>query len=232
MTDLVLVADSIRKSAKGQQILTAASLSVPRGQVVGLLGRVGAGKSTLLKVCAGLTAADSGWIEFMGRRQTRPRLDRLSGEGLFFAPDQSGLALNLTLRQHFDAIASRYGAADYSEIVELLKLDEFLDSYPWTFSGGEERRAILAISMARKPSCLLSDEPFRGVDPLSLELVGQGIRRLAADGCGVVVTGHEVRALRPFLDSVTWVTAGTTYPLGTPEEAWTNDRFKREYLGE
>ena len=76
---------------------------------------------------------------------------------------------------------------------------------------------------------LLSEERsrvdhYRGV-------VGR-VPQLAAEGCGVVVTGHEVRALRPFLDSVTWVTAGTTYPLGTPEEAWKNDRFRREYLGE
>jgi ABC-type multidrug transport system ATPase subunit len=231
MTDSVLVADSIRKRAQGRHILMAASLTVPRGSIVGLLGRVGAGKSTLVKVCAGLTAADSGWIEFEGKRHQRPRLDRLSGEGLFFAPDQRGLALHLTLRQHFDAIGNRYGQTDYTEIVELLRLGDFLDSYPSTLSGGEERRAILAVSMARKPRCLLSDEPFRGVDPLSLELVGQGMRRLAADGCGVVVTGHEVRALRPFLDSVTWVTAGTTYALGTPEQAWANDRFRREYLG-
>ena len=232
MTEPVLVADSIRKSAKGQQILMAASLSVPRGSVVGLLGRVGAGKSTLLKICAGLTVADSGWVEFGGKRQTRPRLARLAGEGLFFAPDQRGLALHLTVREHFEAMGRRYGTTDYREIVEFLKLEDFLDAYPSTLSGGEERRAILAISMVRKPRCLLSDEPFRGVDPLSLELVGQGLRRMAADGCAVVVTGHEVRALRPFLDSVTWVTAGTTYQLGTPEEAWKNDRFKREYLGE
>jgi ABC-type multidrug transport system ATPase subunit len=230
MTDLVLVADSIRKTARGQHILMAASLSVPRASVVGLLGRVGAGKSTLLRVCAGLTAADSGWVEFGGKRHVRPRLDRLARDGMFFAPDNRALALNLTLRQHFDAIVLRYGRVDYLEIVELLKLEDFLDSYPSTFSGGEERRAVLAVSMARKPRCLLSDEPFRGVDPLSVELLGQGFRRLATGGCGVVVTGHEVRALRPFLDSVTWVTAGTTYALGTPEEAWSNDRFKSEYL--
>jgi ABC-type multidrug transport system ATPase subunit len=232
MTEPVLVADSIRKSAKGQHILMAASLSVPRGSVVGLLGRVGAGKSTLLKVCAGLTAADSGWVEFGGKREMRPRLARLSGDGLFFAPDQRGLALHLTVRQHFEAIGHRYGNTDYGEIVELLQLKDFLDAYPSRLSGGEERRAILAVSMARKPRCLLSDEPFRGVDPLSLELVGRGFRRLAGDGCGVVVTGHEVNALRPFLDSVTWVTAGTTYQLGAPEEAWKNDRFRREYLGD
>ena len=89
----------------------------------------------------------------------------------------------------------------------------------------------MQVTLLRRPSCLLADEPFKSVDPLMCELLGNAYRHLASNGSAVVVTGHEVNALKPYLNSVVWVTSGTTYELGNADSAWQHDGFRREYLG-
>ena len=89
----------------------------------------------------------------------------------------------------------------------------------------------MALVFARNPGCLLADELMRSVDPIVSDMIGRSLRELAAKGCAVVVTGHEVNYLMPFLDSVTWVTSGTTYDLGSPACARSHEPFAREYLG-
>ena len=98
-------------------------------------------------------------------------------------------------------------------------------------SGGESKCVEMALAVARNPSVLLADEIMRSADPIIRDQLGLSMRILAERGCAVVVTGHEVGFLMPFLDSVTWVTSGTTYDLGSPESAYANDRFSGEYLG-
>ncbi|HSU96952.1 MAG TPA: ATP-binding cassette domain-containing protein [Gemmatimonadaceae bacterium] len=206
-------------------------MRVNAGQVVGLLGRMGEGKSTLLKICAGLVPPDSGWTSFVGVQYFRSRLSTLAASGLYYLADADNLASTRTLRDHFRAVCRRYGGGDQDEVIELLKLDSLLDISPAALSGGEQRRAALGVAMLRQPICLLTDEPFRGIDPLTAELTGAAFRRLAATGCAVVLTGHEVRTLVPYLDRVVWMTSGTTYELGTVASAWNHEAFQREYLG-
>ena len=213
---MILSADSISKSYRGAKVLTSASLTVGEGSVVGLLGRVGAGKSTLMKICAGLVTPDSGWVRFGGTQYLRPQLHKLAGQGLFYLPERNGLSLGLTLRQHFAAVERRFGANACDEIIELLRLQSIIDAFPESLSGGEERRASLAVALVRKPRCLVIDEPLRSVDPILAELLGTCLRQL----------------VWPYLDSVVWMTAGTTCPLGSPDLARRNERFRREYLGE
>lgn len=228
---MILCADSISRSFSGRRVLSSARLAVEPGQVAGVLGRMGMGKSTLLKICAGVLDADGGWVEFAGKQYQRPRLSTLASRGLFYLAESRNLASGLTVRQHFDLIEKRFGVGDRALVSELLKLDAFLDARADTLSGGETGRVEIALAMLRRPLCLLADEPFKSVDPITCETLGRAFRHLANNGCAVIVTGHEVNALKPYLDSVVWVTSGTTYLLGTTDAAWSHDGFRREYLG-
>jgi lipopolysaccharide export system ATP-binding protein len=227
----LLHADSIGKIYDGQRVLTAASLAVQSGEIVGLLGRMGVGKSTLLKICAGVMAPDSGWVRFAGVQYFRPRLHELAPRGMYFLAESRNLANNLSLRCHLDVLERRYGSRNRDEVVALLKLESLLNQPAYTLSGGERRRAEIAVAMTREPTCLLADEPFRGIDPIATELIGRALQHLAKSGCAVAITGHEIRSFLPFLSSVVWMTAGTTYALGSPSDAWKHDRFRLEYLG-
>jgi ABC-type multidrug transport system ATPase subunit len=199
--------------------------------VTAVVGNMGVGKSTLLRICAGLITPDDGWVKFGERKFDRPRLHEMSRAGLFFMGERSGLAESLTVGEHFDMIAKRFGLSLDEKLIESFALSSFLDSKPHRLSTGERRRAELAIAMTRRPKCLIADEPFRELDPMTCEQIGSGLRSLASDGCAVIVSGQEVRTVLHYSDSVTWVTAGTTYDLGTPKHASRDERFAREFLG-
>jgi ABC-type multidrug transport system ATPase subunit len=228
---MILCADSISKSFGDRRVLSAARLTASAGEIVGVLGRMGTGKSTLLKVCAGVLQPDSGWIELAGRQYHRPKLSTLARRGMFYLAEAGNLATGLTVRQHFDIIERAFGAGDRNAVTDQLQLGNLLDSRAETLSGGEARRVETALAMVRRPTCLLADEAFRGIDPIICELLGSAYRALARQGCAVVLTGHEVNTLRPYLDSVVWVTSGTTYSFGNTESAWSNEGFVTEYLG-
>jgi lipopolysaccharide export system ATP-binding protein len=228
---MILCADSISRSFAGRRVLSSARLAVEAGQIVGVLGRMGMGKSTLMKICAGVLDADSGWVEFAGQQYQRPRLSMLASRGLFYLAESDNLAGALTVRQHFDLIENRFGSGDRALATEFMNLEQFLNARTDTLSGGETRRVEMALALLRRPLCLIADEPFRSVDPIMCETLGKAFVHLARSGCAVVVTGHEVNALKPYLDCVVWVTSGTTCSLGTTASAWSHDGFRREYLG-
>ncbi len=228
----MLVADSISKSFGGQRVLSSARLSVDRGQVVGVLGRMGSGKSTLLRICAGIISANSGWVDFEGTRYQNPKRSALAKRGMFFLGETDNLAWSLTVRQHFGEIARRFGpSAETAQVLELLDVAPMLDRRVHQLSSGEVKRVEMGLVFARNPACLLADEIMRSVDPIVCDVLGTSLGMLANRGCAVVVTGHEVNYLMPFLDRITWVTSGTTYDLGSRDAALASETFAREYLG-
>ena len=228
---MILLADSIGKSHGDRRILTSARLTAAGGEVVGLLGRMGEGKSTLLKICAGLIRPDSGWVELDGKRYPSAHRSRLAANGMFYLAEHANLVPSLTVAKHFDLIESRFGPGNRGNAIDLLSIERVLDSTVASLSSGETKRVELAIALVRRPRCFLGDESFRGLDPITCDSLGTALRELARSGCAVVITGHEVSTLQPYIDSVTWLTSSTTYQLGTAAEAWNNDRFQREYLG-
>jgi len=175
--------------------------------------------------------ADSGWVELNGTRYENPRRSLLAQRGLFYLGETDNLAWSLTVRQHFEEIARRFGAAPNADALDLLEIPSLSDRSVHQLSSGEIKRVEMALAHARNPSCVLADEIMRSVDPIVCDVLGRSLRILADRGCAVVVTGHEVNYLMPFLDRVTWVTSGTTYDLGSRDSALAQETFAREYLG-
>jgi len=225
--DPVLVADSVAKRYGSRWVLHSAALRAHAGQVRALVGRNGVGKSTLLKVAGGLLTADSGTIRIDGTIHLTVHLAQLARQGVFFLPDHDLLSQAFTLREHL----SLFGAGESDRIVSALGLDELVDARPASLSSGERRRAEVAVAWARRPRCLLADEPLRHIAPLDRELLLGVFRTMASEGCAVVLTGHEVPAIMSSVHHLTWLTAGTTYELGPPFMARNDERFIREFLG-
>jgi ABC-type multidrug transport system ATPase subunit len=227
----VLRADSIAKRFGERQILSAATLRAESGEVVVLVGRNGAGKSTLLKVAAGAMEPDQGTVFFKGRAYLRARWPVLATQGLFFLPDRDLLSPRRTVGSHLEIMIRQFGPAVEIDPVAVSGLADLLDHYPDELSTGERRRAEVSLAAARRPDCLLADEPFRHVDPKDRIIIGDALRLMAGRGCAVVVTGHDVEDLFGIADRVVWCTDGTTYELGTPAEAIGHQRFVAAYLG-
>lgn len=226
----VLLVDCIGKTFGERRVLTSATAWARAGTITALLGRNGCGKSTLLRIAAGQLRADFGTVRFAGETTIRPRLHRLARRGLFHLPERGLLAWTRTVGEHLDLVAARSGH-DAGSVIELLQLGPLLDALPATLSTGERRRADVALALVREPVCLLADEPLQGIAPRDVELICAALRALAGRGAGVLVTGHEVRALLELADEVIWMTAGTTHALGSPAVAAAHDQFRREYLG-
>ena len=228
---VMLRVDSIGKRFGDRKILNAATVRGIAGTLTYLVGLNGCGKSTLLRIAVGLLSADTGTVMFRGHVTYRPRWHRWARQGLFFLPDRELLAPDRSPRQHLTCAARQFGHSTGDEAVEALHLAELLDRPTRVLSTGERRRAEVAVAVARRPVCLLADEPFRNIDPEDRRLIGAALRRLAARGCAVIVTGHEVEDLLPTVDAVTWCTDGTTYELGTPARALEHEQFVKRYVG-
>ena len=226
----LLVAESIGKRFGGHAVLTAATLRVEPGVITVLVGRNGVGKSTLLKITAGWMRPDYGAVHFRGRCHLPARLHRLAEEGLFYLPDRELLSPGLSVREHLECVARRWGGRELEKVVRITGLAEALAERPRILSEGERRRAELAVALLRRPACLLADEPYRGLAPYDAETLCACFRELAEAGCGLVISGHEVPALWSVADRVVWCTDGTTYELGSPTAAANDWRFRQGYL--
>lgn len=225
----ILVADCIGKKYADRWVLNSATLRATRGELRAMLGRNGAGKSTLLRVAAGVINPDAGIVRFNGIAHERARMPALAREGLCFVPDRELLSNSFTVREQLAFAGSdRNRIASTADRVEIGPL---LDARPFELSSGERRRAEVAFAMMRQPTCLLADEPLRNISPIDADVLLQVFREIAHNGCAVVITGHEVPALLAAVDHVTWCTAGTTYEMGPPFMARTDERFLRDYLG-
>jgi lipopolysaccharide export system ATP-binding protein len=214
-----------------RRVLSSATLRAASGQVCALLGRNGSGKSTLMKIAAGWIAADGGAVRIDGVTLLDPRLEDLAQRGVFYLPDHDILLPSRTLRKQMLLFEQRFRQRSVQEAAALTRISDFLDRYPRELSGGELRRAELALALVRKPQCLIADEPYRNIAPVDHDLLTGIFRRMAMDGCAVVVSGHEVPSLLAACDHVTWCTDGTTYELGPPDIARKDEMFVRGYLG-
>lgn len=227
----VLVADCVGKRFGRVWALHSASLRATQGEVRALLGRNGAGKSTLLRIGAGLLEPDSGSVRFNGLAREKWRLVQMARQGLCFVPDHDLLSNAFSVREHLEFVCPRSDREGIDRVSERLSLGNLLEALPFELSSGERRRAEIAFALLRRPACLLADEPLRNLAPIDAESLLRVFLEMAEGGCAVVITGHEVPAMMSAVHHITWCTAGTTYEMGPPFMARTDERFMRDYLG-
>jgi ABC-type multidrug transport system ATPase subunit len=227
----ILVADCVGKRFGSKWALHSASLRATRGELRALLGRNGAGKSTLLRIGAGLLEPDTGSVRFNGIAREHPHLARLAREGLCFVPDHDLLSNAFSVREHLEFVGNPADHEGVDRVAERLSIASLLNARPFELSSGERRRAEMGFALLRQPDCLLADEPLRNLAPMDAESLLGVFREMASDGCAVVITGHEAPAMLSAVHHVTWCTAGTTYEMGPPFMARTDERFVRDYLG-
>jgi lipopolysaccharide export system ATP-binding protein len=229
---------SIAKSYDRRAVLHDVSLAVHQGEVVGLLGPNGAGKTTCFYSVMGLVKPDAGRIFLDGQDITDLPMYRRAVLGLGYLPQETSIFRGLTVEQNILAVleVSESDPHDVSRRLERL-LDEFgltrlRDSPAMALSGGERRRCEIARALAASPSIMLLDEPFAGIDPISIADIRELVRELKKRGIGVLITDHNVRETLDIVDRACIIYDGQVLFQGTPEALVADSEVRRLYLGE
>jgi lipopolysaccharide export system ATP-binding protein len=229
---------SIAKSYDKRSVLSDVSLSVGRGEVVGLLGPNGAGKTTCFYSVMGLVKPDAGRILLDGEDITKLPMYRRAILGLGYLPQETSIFRGLTVEQNISAVLELAvpGKAARLERLEFL-LEEFgltrlRKSAAMALSGGERRRCEIARALAANPSIILLDEPFAGIDPLSISDIRDLVKDLKKRGIGVLITDHNVRETLDIVDRACIIYDGRVLFAGSPQELVADENVRRLYLGE
>jgi len=229
---------SIAKSYDRRAVLHDVSLEVHRGEVVGLLGPNGAGKTTCFYSVMGLVKPDSGLIYLDGRDITELPMYRRAILGLGYLPQETSIFRGMTVAENIMAVLE---AAEPDRHVRRDRLEQLLgefgltalrDSPAMALSGGERRRCEIARALAAEPSIMLLDEPFAGIDPISIADIRELVRELKSRDIGVLITDHNVRETLDIVDRACIIYDGQVLFAGTPEALVADQEVRRLYLGE
>jgi lipopolysaccharide export system ATP-binding protein len=229
---------SIAKSYDRRAVLHDVSLSVSRGEVVGLLGPNGAGKTTCFYSIMGLVKPDSGRIFLDGQEITELPMYRRAILGIGYLPQETSIFRGLTVEQNILAVLEVSEPDRGARTARLEKLlGEFgltglRDSPALSLSGGERRRCEIARSLAADPSIMLLDEPFAGIDPISISDIRDLVRELKQRDIGVLITDHNVRETLDIVDRACIIYDGQVLFQGTPQALVADQEVRRLYLGE
>ena len=233
----VISARHLSKTYQSRQVVKDVSLNVKSGEVVGLLGPNGAGKTTSFNMIVGLVPNDAGAVFLNHRDITALPMDQRARLGLGYLPQESSIFRKLTVRENVLAvleIRSVDAVERERRLTDLLQefhLHHVSDRVGETLSGGERRRTEIARTLATEPEFIMLDEPFAGVDPLSVLDLQKVIKQLAARGIGILITDHNVRETLGICDRAYIVNEGTIIAEGAPETILANDTVRRVYLG-
>ncbi len=235
----MLTAAGLAKRYKSRQVVIDFGLSLRPGEVVGLLGPNGAGKTTCFYMIVGLVAADRGQILLDGKDITGLPMHERAQRGLGYLPQEASVfrklsvadnvAAVLELRPDLDA-AGR--ARELSALLEELQVGHVAGQAGASLSGGERRRVEIARALAANPRFMLLDEPFAGVDPISVGEIQRIVRHLKERGIGVLITDHNVRETLGICDRAYILNEGTVLAQGTPDAVLANPDVRRVYLGD
>jgi lipopolysaccharide export system ATP-binding protein len=233
-----LVIRNISKKFKARQVVRGVSFDVESGQVVGLLGPNGAGKTTSFYMVVGLLTPDEGEVDLDGANLAKLPMYQRARVGLSYLPQEPSIFRRLTVVENLQVAldAQDLTAAERSERMESL-LEEFhiqhiRDSYGYALSGGERRRVEIARALAGSPKFLLLDEPFAGIDPIAVGDIQEIVRKLKAQGIGVLITDHNVRETLGICDRAHILKDGHIEVEGTAEEIANSPLARKFYLGE
>ncbi|MES2606394.1 MAG: LPS export ABC transporter ATP-binding protein [Pseudomonadota bacterium] len=239
MTKHVLQARHLAKSYKGRQVVHDTSLQVASGQIVGLLGPNGAGKTTSFYMIIGLVAADAGQVLLDNLDLSQSPMHERARAGIGYLPQEASIFRKLSVADNIMAILETRKDLDRAGRERVLEqlLDEFhighlRKSLGMSLSGGERRRVEIARALATEPAFILLDEPFAGVDPISVNDIKQIIRDLSARGIGLLITDHNVRETLDICEYAYIFNAGRILAEGNPEQVLANAQVRSVYLGE
>jgi len=229
---------SIAKAYDRRAVLHDVSLDVHRGEVVGLLGPNGAGKTTCFYSVMGLVKPDSGRIFLDGQDITDLPMYRRAILGLGYLPQETSIFRGLTVEQNIMAVLEvsepdRQARRDRLEqLLSEFGITALRDAAAMSLSGGERRRCEIARALAAEPSIMLLDEPFAGIDPISIADIRELVRELRKRGIGVLITDHNVRETLDIVDRACIIYDGQVLFQGTPEALVADQEVRRLYLGE
>ena len=234
-----LEAHRIRKRFGTRVVVKDVSLSIRQGEVVGLLGPNGAGKTTCFYMIAGLIKADQGSIHLGKQVITQAPMDARARLGLGYLPQEPSIFRKLSVRDNILAILETVTNLEPHErlfktdaLINEFKLDHVASALGMALSGGERRRAEIARALACEPRFLLLDEPFAGVDPISVGDIKAMIRQLAARGIGVLITDHNVRETLDICQRAYIVNDGSLIAEGSAADILDHEVVKSVYLGD
>jgi lipopolysaccharide export system ATP-binding protein len=234
----VLSTVDLSKSFKGRKVVEDVNLRIAQGEVVGLLGPNGAGKTTTFYIIVGLTTPESGQVLLDGVDITHFPMYLRARSGISYLPQEPSIFRKLTVEENIMAVLETlpFSAHQRRERLEELITDFGLQqvrrSYGYVLSGGERRRVEIARSLVISPSFILLDEPFSGIDPLTVLDIQKIIFQLKESGIGVLVTDHNVQETLRVTDRAYIINNGRIFRAGTPEELGSDLEVKRIYLGD
>ena len=234
----VLEARDLSKAYQGRTVVNAVSILVTGGEVVGLLGPNGAGKTTIFSIVVGLVAPDAGSVILDGQDITTLPMYRRARRGLGYLPQEASVFRKMTALENLLAIletlpgerATREETAH--SLLDRFKLSHLAHAVADTLSGGERRRLEIARALTLSPRFMLLDEPFAGIDPITVLDLQQVIRDLAAAGIGVLITDHNVRDTLAIVDRGYIIHTGAIFRTGSPAGLSSDAEVRRVYLGE
>jgi lipopolysaccharide export system ATP-binding protein len=239
MTGSRLSADGLRKRYRARDVVRDVSLEVSSGEVVGLLGPNGAGKTTAFYMIVGLVTCDDGRIDLDGRDITALPMHRRARLGLGYLPQEPSVFRRLSVEANIRAVLETREDVDSAArrqaleaLLEELNIAHIRTSIGLSLSGGERRRVEIARALAASPRFMLLDEPFAGVDPLSVLDIQRIVQQLTDRGIGVLITDHNVRETLGICQRAYILNSGSVIAAGAPEEVLANREVRQVYLGE
>ena len=239
MTQITLRAQNLAKSYKSRQVVKDVSLTVKTGQVVGLLGPNGAGKTTTFYMVVGLVKSDKGHIFIDDDDLTADPMHLRARKGIGYLPQEASIFRKLTVHDNIMAVLQtrkekkkEQREEELEHLLEEFHITHIRDSQGMSLSGGERRRVEIARALAANPKFILLDEPFAGVDPISVIDIKKIIEQLKSRGLGVLITDHNVRETLDVCEHAYIVSHGNLIAEGTPAEILDNQQVRAVYLGE
>ena len=235
----ILEAKNLAKSYRGHEVVQDVSLSVASGEIVGLLGPNGAGKTTCFYMIVGSITHDRGSVSIDGADITSFAVHQRARKGIGYLPQEASVFRKLSVRDNLLAILELRSDLQPGERVEQaeqlmadFRINHIQNNLGLSLSGGERRRVEIARALATQPSFILLDEPFAGVDPISVNDIKDIVRHLTDRGIGVLITDHNVRETLDICDKAYIVSEGHIIAEGSAQSILDNDQVKAVYLGE
>jgi lipopolysaccharide export system ATP-binding protein len=238
MTDLTLRAIKLRKKYKDRCVVQDVSLVVTPGKIIGLLGPNGAGKTTCFYMIVGLIKNDEGSVWLANQNITALPIHLRARQGLGYLPQEASIFRKLTVEQNIVAVLESLNLSTdeqkkrKEDLLSEFNLTAVRHTLGQSLSGGERRRTEIARALASAPKFILLDEPFAGVDPISVGEIKEEIKRLAQKGIGILITDHNVRETLGICDEAYIMNKGQVIAQGSPSDILKNQEVRTVYLGE